>query len=116
MVPLVFNVVLAPFWSAFTEAYVKQEFDWIKNSIKRLIIIWALISVIAISMILISDFVYEIWVGPDIKVPFILSLFTGLFVIIANWNNIFVYFINGVGKVRFQLYYSIFVAILNIPL
>ncbi len=116
MVPLVFNVVLAPFWSAFTDAYVKQEFDWIKNSIKKLIIIWALISVIAIGMILISDFVYEIWVGPNIKVPFILSFFTGLFVIIANWNNIFVYFINGVGKVRFQLYYSIFVAILNIPL
>ena len=116
MGPLVFNVVLAPFWSAFTEAYVKKEFDWIKNSIKKLIIIWALISVLAIGMILISDLVYEIWVGPEIEVPFILSLFTGLFVILTNWNSIFTYFINGVGKVRFQLYYSIFIAILNIPL
>lgn len=113
---LVFNVVLAPFWSAFTEAYVKKEFDWIKNSIKKLIIIWALISFVAIGMILISDLVYEIWVGPEIEVPFILSLFTGLFVILTNWNSIFTYFINGVGKVRFQLYYSIFIAILNIPL
>ena len=116
MAALIFNVVLAPFWSAFTEAYVKKEIDWIKNSIRKLIFIWAFISILAIGMILVSGLVYEIWVGPLIEVPFILSLFTGLFVILTNWNSIFTYFINGVGKVRFQLYYSIFIAIINIPL
>lgn len=116
MVPMVFNVALAPFWSAFTEAYVKKEYDWIKNSIKKLIIIWAILSIVAIIMVIFSNFVYELWVGPDIQIPFLLSLTTGAFVIIANWNNIFAYFINGVGKVRIQLYYSIIIAILNIPL
>ena len=116
MVPMVFNVVLAPFWSAFTEAYVKKEYDWIKNSIKKLIIIWSILSIVAIIMVIFSDFVYELWVGSQIKVPFMLSLTTGVFVIIANWNNIFGSFINGVGKVRIQLYYSIIIAVLNIPL
>jgi O-antigen/teichoic acid export membrane protein len=116
MVPLVFNVALAPFWSAFTEAYVKQEFDWIKNSVRKLIYIWAVLSVIAIVMVIASDFIYKIWVGPQVKVPFMLSVASGIFVIIANWNNIFGYFINGVGKVRIQLYYSIIIAFLNIPL
>lgn len=116
MIPLVFNVVITPFWSAFTEAYVKQEFDWINNSVRKLLIFWMLISVAAVLMIIFSDFIYKIWVGENIKVPFILSVFTGLFVIIANWNNLFSYFLNGVGKVRIQLYYAIFVALLNIPL
>ena len=116
MVPLVFNVALAPFWSAFTEAYVKQEFDWIKNSIRKLVYIWGILSVIAIVMVIASDFVYKIWVGPQVQVPFMLSVASGIFVIIANWNNIFGYFINGVGKVRLQLYYSIIIAFLNIPL
>jgi len=116
LVPMVFNVVLAPFWSAFTEAYVKKEYDWIKNSVKKLIIIWAILSIFVIIMVIFSDFVYEQWVGSQIKVPFMLSLTIGVFVIIANWNNIFGSFINGVGKVRFQLYYSIFAAVLNIPL
>jgi len=116
MVPLVFNVVLAPFWSAFTEAYVKNEYDWIKNSIRKLIFIWAFLSFATVVMVIFSDFVYEIWVGPQVKVPFILSIASGVFVIIANWNNIFAYFINGVGKVRIQIYYSIFIAIINIPL
>ena len=116
MVPLVFNVALAPFWSAFTEAYVKQEFDWIKNSIRKLVYIWGILSVIAIVMVIVSDFVYKIWVGPQVQVPFMLSIASGIFVIIANWNNIFGYFINGIGKVRIQLYHSIVIAFLNIPL
>lgn len=116
MVPLVFNVVLAPFWSAFTDAYVKKEYSWIQNAIRKLIIIWIILSLIAVFMIIISKIVYRIWVGSEIQVPFILSIFTGIFVIIANWNNIFAYFINGVGKIRIALYYSIFTALLNIPL
>ncbi len=116
LVPMVFNVVLAPFWSAFTEAYIKNEFDWIKNSVNKLKYIWALLSVITIGMILLSNFIYKIWVGKEIQVPIILSIFTGLFVIIANWNNIYAYFLNGIGKVKIQLYYSVFVAIINIPL
>ncbi|MDY0083509.1 MAG: oligosaccharide flippase family protein [Ignavibacteriaceae bacterium] len=116
MIPLVFNVVLAPFWSAFTEAYVKQEYDWIRNAIRKLLIIWIILSLIAILMIVISNIVYNIWVGSEIQVPFVLSILTGIFVIIANWNNIFGYFINGIGKIRIELYYSIFTAILNIPL
>ncbi|MBI2419879.1 MAG: polysaccharide biosynthesis C-terminal domain-containing protein, partial [Ignavibacteriales bacterium] len=37
-------------------------------------------------------------------------------VTIANWNNIFGYFINGVGKIRLQFYSAIFILIVNIPL
>ncbi len=116
IVPMVFNVVLAPFWSAFTEAYVKKEFGWIKNSMKKLIFIWMILSFAAIIMLLLSNWVYKIWVGHQIDVPFALSFSATVFVIVANWNNIFGYFIYGVGKVRVQLYYSIFTALLNIPL
>lgn len=116
LAPMVFNVILAPFWSAFTEAYVKSEYDWIKSMMRKLIFIWAGLSIIVILMVVFSDLVYKLWVGDEIKVPFLLSILTGLFVIIANWNNMFSYFINGVGKVRLQFYYAIITAILNIPL
>ena len=116
LAPMVFNVILAPFWSAFTEAYVKQEYDWIKGMIKKLVFIWAGLSVIVVLMIVFSDLAYALWVGKDIEVPFLLSLLTGLFVITANWNNIFGYFLNGVGKVRLQFYHSLIMAVINIPL
>ena len=116
LAPMVFNVIIAPFWSAFTEAYVKQEYDWIKGMMKKLVLIWAGLSTIVVLMIIFSDFVYMIWLKKNIEVPFLLSLLTGIFVITANWNNMFVYFLNGVGKVRLQFYNAIITAIINIPL
>lgn len=116
MIPLIFNVVLAPFWSAFTDAFVKKDFAWIKSTVHKLIYIWAFLSVIAILMIIMSNFIYQIWVGENILVPLTLSLASGIFVIVANWNNIFTSFIYGVGKLKIQLYYSLFTALLNIPL
>ena len=34
-ISIIFQMILTPFWSAYTEAYVKGEFEWIKNSIKK---------------------------------------------------------------------------------
>lgn len=113
---LVFNVFLSPFWSAFTDAFVKLDFEWIKQVIKRLVQVWALLSIATVVMILISDLVYSIWIGSEIKIPFSLSVAMGIFMIISNWNNIFAFFLNGVGKIRLQFYYSIFAAVINIPL
>ncbi len=115
-VTLVFNVFLAPFWSAFTDAFVKNDFGWIKQVVKRLVQVWALLSVAVIVMIFISDFVYRIWIGSEIKIPFPLSVGMGIFMIVSNWNNIFAFFLNGVGKIRLQFYYSIVTALINIPL
>ena len=113
---IIFNVVLTPFWSAYTDAYVKDDFEWIKNTIKKIKIIWLLLSVLVLVMLLMSNFVYKFWVGNKISIPFSLSVVMALFVILGNWNNIFAYFINGVGKIRLQLYTSIITAIINIPL
>jgi Na+-driven multidrug efflux pump len=95
---------------------VKREFDWIRNSVKKIFRIWIVLSIIAVIMLGFSNIAYKIWVGPDIHVPIKLSIVMCIFIIISNWNNIFVYFINGTGKIRIQFYSSIFVAVINIPL
>jgi O-antigen/teichoic acid export membrane protein len=115
-ISIIFQMVLIPLWSAYTEAYVKKEFDWIRNSIRKIVKLWILLSVITVIMLGFSNIAYKIWVGPDIHVPFMLSIVMCIFIIISNWNNIFVYFINGTGKIRIQFYSSIFVALINIPI
>ncbi len=115
-VPLIFNVILNPFWSAYTEAYVKDDIEWIKRVTKKILRIWMILSIVVIVMILAANFVYKIWVGPEIKIPLLLSVVMGGFAILSNWNNIFAYFINGVGKIKLQFYNAIIVAIINIPL
>ena len=115
-IPIVFFMILTPMWSAYTEAYVKDDFVWIKNAINKILKLWMLLSILVIIMIFVANWVYDIWLNSKIKVPLDLTMLMGLFAIISNWNNIFAYFINGVGKIRLQLYSSVIVGIINIPL
>ncbi len=116
VVPMVFGIIMIPFWSAYTEAYVKKDFDWIRASIKKIMRIWLLFSIGALIMLFFSDKIYRLWVGPDIKVPFLLSATIVFYIIINAWNAIFSVFLNGVGKIKLQLYAAIAGSLVNIPL
>lgn len=113
---LIFTIINTPFWSAYTEAYHKKDIRWIKNINAKLKKTWAVLSGLAIVLLLISPFAYQIWVGSEVQVPYILSAFMCIYVIEQSWGNIFVSFINGVGKVRMQLIISVVTGVLNIPL
>lgn len=111
-----FSIVVTPFWSAYTEAFHKNDLGWIRRTIQKQVWFWALSVIALVVMVFSSDFVYRIWVGEAIRVPFSLTLGVALYVAITTWNSIYVSFINGVGKVKIQFYSAVFGAIVNIPL
>ena len=57
-------------------------------------------------MLAISPWLYEIWLHGKVQVPLVLSGFVAVYIILLCWNGIFTYFLNGVGKIRLQLYAS----------
>ncbi len=111
-----FSTIISPFWSAVTEAYYKKDIIWIKNSIGKILYIWLGIVGLTVFMTIISNWVYSIWIGDVVSVPLSLSIGMGLFVIIRTFNSPFSSFLNGVGKIKLQMYGLIFVGIINIPL
>ena len=113
---MIFNIILMPYWSAYTEAFYKNDFKWIRGSIKRFLKIWSYCVLLIIIMILFSNRFYLLWVGDKVTVPISLSIGMGLYVIFRTWNDIFSHFQNGISKIRLQIYYAIFGAIINIPL
>ena len=113
---MIFSIVVSPFWSAFTEAWVKRELFWIKNIIKKLIKIWVLLAVMGIVLLLLSNWVFEVWVGKYINIPFSLSIMVLAWVLINAWNSIFSQFLNGVGKIKLQMIVGLTAALVNIPL
>ena len=113
---MLFMIIVQPLWSAVTEAYQKEDYEWIKNSINKLIKIWGMFAVLIIAMLLISGFVYDFWVGDKVIIPFQLSACWALFAILQSFNSIFTSFINGVGKIKIQLITAINSIIINIPL
>lgn len=110
-----FTIVSAPFWSAYTEAYTKMDVDWIKRTMKKLIVVWRVMALMAIGMVFAAEWFYGWWV-PTVEVPFLVSVCMAIYVVTLAWGTPFVVFVNGVGKVRLQLAVSLVGGILNIPL
>jgi len=114
-ITMAFAIIMKPLWSAYTQAYTKNDIPWIRRITGKLTRFWFVILTLVIIMILVSGPFYKFWVGEEIKIPFMLTVFMGVFILISTWNNVYVYFINGAGKIRLQLYSSLISAALNIP-
>ncbi|MCK7589525.1 oligosaccharide flippase family protein [Subsaxibacter sp. CAU 1640] len=116
IVTMIYSLVVAPYWSSFTEAYVGKEYEWIRKSIRNVMKIWLAVPIAIFIMVLVSGKFYELWIGDKVSIPMTLTISMAFFVMIFTFNVIFVYFINGTGKIKVQLFLSIGMAILNIPL
>jgi O-antigen/teichoic acid export membrane protein len=112
----VFILIATPFWSAITDAYHRNDIAWIRNSIRKLIQVWAAFGLLAIVMLFAADHAYLLWIGNAVEIPFMVSVTLALFVTLTNWSSIFATFLNGTGKIRLQLYSALFVSVINIPL
>lgn len=103
IVSMGFIIIVTPLWSAFTEAYIKHDHNWIKSTIKKMNQIWVISIFLTIIMIFVADYFYKFWIGDKIKIPAMLNWTSALYVIIFNYGSIYMMFINGIGKLRIQL-------------
>lgn len=111
-----FSIIIAPFWSAFTEAWAKKEFIWVKNVMHNLIYLWLLLLIAGVCMLFSSSWVYSVWVGDKVTVPFTVSTLVCTWILLNAWNGIFSHFLNGVGKIKIQLYVGLGSAVVNVPM
>lgn len=116
IIPMVFAIIISPFWSAFTDAYTLKDTEWIKNMIVKLRKIWVMLIILSIIMLVASNIVYKLWIGKMIEIPISLSIVMAIYVIVTSWCGIYSNFLNGVGKIKLQLYFSLIGSIINIPL
>ena len=113
---MAYMIVISPFWSASTDAYAKNDLKWIQSSIKNLLIIFGCTVLVTLLMLYFANVFYKFWVGGNIIVPLSVSVLVAVYTLLYNLSNTFISFINGIGKIRLQLYVTIIVATLYIPL
>lgn len=113
---ILFNIALAPFWSMTTQAKVEGDWSWIKASIKKLTFLWIILLFCGVVQLIIARPVYALWTGNKVSVPLLLSSVVFMYFVVSNWCSIYSNFLNGMGKVRIQLYMSIIGMVINIPM
>nr|WP_219899073.1 MATE family efflux transporter [Pontibacter ummariensis] len=109
-------IILNPFWTAATEAFQKDNFNWLRKTSRNLVIIWFLLSLITLTMVIVSPIVYHFWIGNEVHIPFTITTLVGVYVALLAWINTFGYLLNGIGKIKIQLYAYLFAAIGLFPL
>jgi O-antigen/teichoic acid export membrane protein len=111
---LINGIITATYWSAFTDAYVRQEFDWVRNTIRRMekvtyLLMAGVILQTVLAGRLIHLWVHKVQVPPDMQIT--LCIFT-LISLIAAPQHIF---LNGAGKIRLQLYTAVYTIFMTVP-
>ncbi|WP_162426908.1 MATE family efflux transporter [Pontibacter pudoricolor] len=116
IVTMVSVIILNPYWSAATEAYTTKDYSWFRKSIRNLIVVWFLMAVLLTVMVLLSPVIYKIWLSNKVTIPYSVTMLMAVYVGVLAWNNVFVYLINGIGKIRLQVYTYLFAACFVVPL
>jgi O-antigen/teichoic acid export membrane protein len=116
IVVLVFQLATRPLWSAYVEAYHKQDFDWIRMALKQMVRLWFVTLVGVAVVLLFVDQIYDIWLQGKVQVPFLLSALVAITMLQTTWISIFNIFINGTGKIQLQMYITLVASVINIPL
>jgi O-antigen/teichoic acid export membrane protein len=116
-IPQIFFAILnATLWSSFTDAYFRRDKQWILKTLKYLRYLWGLLLIPVIILMFLFDFILSILGASQLEVSVSMIVAVGF----IRWSMIFIniygQFINGVGLVKKQLWFSIPAAILNIPL
>jgi len=122
LAPNVIGIIVLPYWSSFTDAYTKKDFAWMQKAISELHRFFLYLLVFQLLLLILSPLVYYAWVNYWLKenhnilnISFLVSAAVCFYASATCWLNICIYPINGIGKVKLQIYSSIVEMLLIIP-
>jgi len=111
-----FSIIIGPFWSAFTDAYAKNEYSWMQTAIKKLRGIFYFVVFGIILLVIFSKYVYHFWIGNIVEIPFSVTISVGIYVILMSLIALNTQILNGIGKIRVQLLTYSAATVFHIPL
>lgn len=112
---MLFTIITAPLWPAYTDAYTKGDFTWMINMRKKMRKVLLASLIIAVFMVVLSPYFYKLWVGDSAEVPFSMTFLVALYVIFYCWMNLNGTLVVGMGKLKIQTLLCISGMIIHIP-
>lgn len=116
VITFVHTLVSAPLWSAYTDAYHRGDFTWIEGMLRKQLMVFGGVTLAVLALGLSARPIIAVWIGRELVVSLPLIIVMGIFVLISIWNNVFAMLVNGIGKIRLQLYTAVVAMLVNIPL
>lgn len=115
-VTMLFSIFVTPLWAATTDAYTKQDFDWIRMVTKRMYVLLCLFAILIVVMLLLAPYVYKIWVGEALYIDPLLSCMMAIYIMVIIYSLYFAHILFGIGHIRVQTYTTLAEAVCFFPL
>lgn len=103
-----YTIIIAPIWNAYTDAYVKNDWTWIRQTFSKTLLFWGLTVFAGFIMLSICNIFYLFWIGHSVTIPLSVSAAVLTFITFFNLNNCVTYLLNGLNTIRVQILTSIF--------
>jgi len=111
-----FSILTNSLYGSLNESYYKGDIDWIKGIVKKAKVLSMLIILGIALMVGISNVVYNLWIGPSVQVPWIVSILMGSYFAVIIWVSVYATFISSVGKVKLASNVGILNMLIYFPL
>ena len=115
VISLIILLFILPLWAAYSEAFAKGDLKWVKNTLKRSIILsLSISSCLAVILILFGQNLMWLLMNKAVEIPTMLLLGFGIWKIVEALGMTLSIFLNGAHLVSQQAITSIFWAIASI--
>lgn len=115
MINNVYVILIGPLMSAYTMAFAKKDYTWIKSTFKKSMLLYALVFIGTIVALFVFKPFSRIWLQKDLNFDNSLIVLTAIYFLMLMFSHNFSSFVNGIGVVNETTLAVVIQAIINIP-
>lgn len=116
-IPLMISATLvAPLWSAFTDAYTVKDFAWMARAYTNMLRAYGVLIGLLLLLFIAYPLAFKLWLHGKVDIHLEMVVIVTIHVAIVMWNNMHTVLINGTGRVLLQLLCYVLGLVANIPL
>lgn len=108
------SFLFVPLWGAYTDAYIKKDFKWIRQMLKKTLFYILPFAMVAVLLAYSTEWILCILLHEKLDIPDGLPWALGGYVVAHYWLSIWNYFINGIGRVEIEIFASFVCSVISV--
>jgi len=97
---MLFSIILSPYWTTFTVAFVNMDFDWLRKTVQKLRNLSLFFIILIVLLAIFNQYIFDLWLKSKVKIPVALVWALAIYSAMTIYLSIYSTFLNGIGKIH----------------
>jgi len=111
-----FMIFISPYWSAYTDAFHKGDYIWMKKTYIYIKKVWLFVILSSLIFLVCSRFILNLWVNDQVKPSTFFLVLNAVYVVLYTHMAIHNQIVNGIGRISLQLRIAFLTSLIFVPL